>query len=74
MDAPVTFLRTVVRPVAAWLADPLRRIDRDESGQGMAEYALILALIIIIAVVVLIFFGGQVKTILSSTAPTVQAS
>jgi Flp pilus assembly pilin Flp len=71
MDAPVAFLRTVVRPVAARLAGPLRRLGGDDMGQGLAEYAMILALIIIIAVVALIFFGGQVKTILSSTAPTV---
>jgi Flp pilus assembly pilin Flp len=57
--------------IAARVADPLRRADGDESGQGLAEYAMILALIIIIAVVALIFFGGQVKTILSSAGATV---
>ena len=33
----------------------------DEDGQGLAEYALILALIAIIAIVALIFLGGQVS-------------
>lgn len=35
-----------------------------ESGQGLAEYALILALIAIVAIVALIFLGGQISTIL----------
>jgi pilus assembly protein Flp/PilA len=34
-------------------------------GQGLAEYALILALIAIIAIVALIFLGGQISDILS---------
>ena len=37
-----------------------------EDGQGLAEYALILALIAIIAIVALIFLGGQVSTIIST--------
>ena len=41
-------------------------IHRDEDGQGLAEYALILALIAIIAIVALIFLGGQVSKILST--------
>ena len=40
-------------------------IDREE-GQGLAEYALILALIAIVAIVALIFLGGQISTILST--------
>jgi pilus assembly protein Flp/PilA len=39
-------------------------VDRDE-GQGLAEYALILALIAIIAIAALIFLGTQISTILS---------
>jgi pilus assembly protein Flp/PilA len=44
---------------------------RDEEGQGLAEYALILALIAIVAIVALIFLGGQVKTILSTVGASV---
>jgi len=36
-----------------------------ERGQGLAEYALILALIAIIAIVALIFLGGEISGILS---------
>jgi pilus assembly protein Flp/PilA len=40
----------------------------DEAGQGLAEYALILALIAIVAIVALIFLGTQVSTILSDVS------
>src|SRR5688572_20884904 len=46
-------------------------IHRDEDGQGLAEYALILALIAIIAIVALIFLGGQVSKILSQVGSSV---
>jgi len=36
-----------------------------EAGQGLAEYALILALIAIVAIIALIFLGGQISDILS---------
>ena len=46
-------------------------INRDERGQGLAEYALILALIAIIAIVALIFLGGQVSKILSTVGTSI---
>jgi Flp pilus assembly pilin Flp len=48
----------------------LRRLDRD-AGQGLAEYALILALIAIVAIVALIFLGGQVSSILSNVGTSI---
>ena len=41
-------------------------IDRDDEGQGLAEYALILALIAIVEIFAVIFMGGQVCKILST--------
>jgi pilus assembly protein Flp/PilA len=38
----------------------------EEGGQGLAEYALILALIAIVAIVALIYLGGQVSDKLST--------
>ena len=35
----------------------------DDEGQGLAEYALILALIAIVAIIALISLGSQVSTI-----------
>ena len=46
-------------------------IHRDEDGQGLAEYALILALIAIVAIIALIFLGGQVSKILSTVGQSV---
>jgi pilus assembly protein Flp/PilA len=44
---------------------------RDEEGQGLAEYALILALIAIVAIIALIFLGSQVSNILSTVGNSV---
>jgi pilus assembly protein Flp/PilA len=46
-------------------------LHRDEEGQGLAEYALILALIAIVAIIALIFLGGQVSKILSTVGSSV---
>jgi pilus assembly protein Flp/PilA len=44
-----------------WLSAVLHK----EEGQGLAEYALILALIAVIAIAALVFLGTQISTILS---------
>jgi pilus assembly protein Flp/PilA len=46
-------------------------LDRDDEGQGLAEYALILALIAIVAIIALIFLGSQVSKILSTVGSSV---
>jgi pilus assembly protein Flp/PilA len=46
------------------LSIPVR--ESGEKGQGLAEYALILALIAIVAIGALLFLGGQISAILSS--------
>ncbi len=45
--------------------------NRDDEGQGLAEYALILALIAIVAIIALIFLGNQVSQILSTVGNSV---
>jgi len=42
-----------------------------EPGQGLAEYALILALIAIIAILALLFLGSQIQGILSNTGTSI---
>jgi pilus assembly protein Flp/PilA len=42
-----------------------------EDGQGLAEYALILALIAIVAIIALIFLGTQVSSILSRVSGSI---
>ena len=51
------------------IIDRFRRSEED--GQGLAEYALILALIAIVAIIALIFLGTQVSTILSTVGDSV---
>ena len=51
-----------------WLSAAVRR---DEEGQGLAEYALILALIAVVAIVALLFLGNQVSTILSKVGTSI---
>ena len=45
----------------------------DEEGQGLAEYALILALIAIVAIVALIFLSSQVNDKLSVVGSTLDS-
>jgi pilus assembly protein Flp/PilA len=49
-----------------WTRRPYETVIKDQTGQGLAEYALILALIAIIAIVALIFLGNQISTIVSN--------
>lgn len=44
----------------------LFNVQDGEKGQGLAEYALILALIAVVAIAALVFLGGQVSAILSA--------
>ena len=46
-------------------------IARRDDGQGLAEYALILALIAIVAIAALFYLGGQVSTILSNVGDSI---
>jgi pilus assembly protein Flp/PilA len=46
-------------------------LRREEAGQGLAEYALILALIAIVAIIALLFLGGQISDILHQVGASV---
>jgi pilus assembly protein Flp/PilA len=51
-----------------------RLTDRDDdTGQGLAEYALILALIAIVAIVALLFMGSQISDKLSVIGGTIDS-
>lgn len=49
-----------------------RLVDEDE-GQGLTEYALILALIAIVAIVALQILGGKVSDVLSTVGSSLPA-
>jgi pilus assembly protein Flp/PilA len=55
----------------AYLTALINLIRRDEEGQGLAEYALILALIAIVAIIALLFLGGAISGILSTIGNSV---
>ena len=42
------------------------RFVRDEEGQGLVEYALIIAVIAIAVIVAMIFLQGQIQNIFSN--------
>jgi pilus assembly protein Flp/PilA len=49
----------------------LARALDEEEGQGLTEYALILALIAVIAIAALTFLGGKVTDVLSTAANSI---
>lgn len=49
----------------------LARAVDEEEGQGLTEYALILALIAVIAIAALTLLGGKVSDVLSTAAGSV---
>jgi len=46
-------------------------VHRGDEGQGLAEYALILALIAVVAILALVFMGGAISTLLSTVGKSV---
>lgn len=44
----------------------IARLVQEDEGQGLTEYALILALIAIVAILALTFLGGKVSNALST--------
>lgn len=51
-----------------YLSGLLGRMRRDEDGQGLAEYALILAFIAVVAILALTFLGSDISSLLSKVA------
>ena len=46
----------------------LRNFFKDESGQGIVEYALIIALIAIVVIAVLAVLGGSIKDVFKGSS------
>jgi Flp pilus assembly pilin Flp len=50
------------------LHDLWARVVRDEAGQGLSEYALILFFIAVVAIAALTFLGSDISSLLSNVA------
>jgi pilus assembly protein Flp/PilA len=48
-----------------------RSIMADESGQGLAEYGLILGLVAILCIAAVLFLSGNIKGILSNVGSSI---
>ena len=55
----------------AFIASLISSFHHDDEGQGLAEYALILALIAIVAIIALIFLGTQISGTLSTVGSSI---
>jgi pilus assembly protein Flp/PilA len=64
-------VKTTVSLLLANLLSVFTQVRSDEEGQGLAEYALILALIAIVAIIALIFLGSQVSSQLSMVGTSI---
>lgn len=55
------------------IARILTFLRHDEDGQGLAEYALILALIAVISIIALLFLGNQISDKFSTIGSQLQS-
>lgn len=60
-----------MRIIQTMVASVTNILTTGNRGQGLAEYALILALIAIVAIIALIFLGGQVSGVLNRVGSSV---
>jgi pilus assembly protein Flp/PilA len=47
------------------------RIVRDDRGQGLGEYGLILGLVAVMCVAAVVFLGGQIQGLLSNIGSSI---
>jgi pilus assembly protein Flp/PilA len=66
-----TSLGKEVKPDMSFLPALISSLTDREEGQGLAEYALILALIAIVAIVALLFLGGAISGILNTVGTSI---
>jgi pilus assembly protein Flp/PilA len=61
IQAPIITLRNALRRVRV----------RDDAGQGLAEYGLILGLVAIVCIVAVTFLSGSIQGILSNLGSSI---
>lgn len=60
--------------VQAWAAQAKGALVRDEEGQGLVEYSLILGLVAVLAIAILLTMGNQVNNIFSNISEKLGSS
>ncbi len=50
------------------MMEKMMRLVKDESGQGMAEYGLILALVAVVVIVALTLLGTNLRDLINNVA------
>jgi Flp pilus assembly pilin Flp len=62
----------LVLKLAAYVQTLLGRFDRDEEGQTMAEYAVILSVITVAVLAALLLLSGNVGTVINRIADAIK--
>jgi Flp pilus assembly pilin Flp len=62
----------LVLKLAAYVQTLLGRFDRDEEGQTMAEYAVILAVISAAVILALVLLSGNISNVLNRIADAIK--
>ena len=70
VNALAVYTQILVSQLSESLRAALRSDRIPARGQGLAEYALILALIAVVAILALVFLGGKISGILSTVGAT----
>jgi Flp pilus assembly pilin Flp len=62
----------LVLKLAAYVQTLLGRFDRDEEGQTMAEYAVILSVISALVIAALLLLGGNITNVINRIADAIK--
>jgi Flp pilus assembly pilin Flp len=62
----------LVLKLAAYVQTLLGRFDRDEEGQTMAEYAVILSVISALVIAALLLLGGNITNVINQIADAIK--
>jgi Flp pilus assembly pilin Flp len=55
------------------MTETWRRLGRDESGQDLTEYALLLALLALVVIVAVAIMGTRISDVLGTTGTTLES-
>jgi pilus assembly protein Flp/PilA len=65
LSRPDLWGRGFLATLAYAIRTAIEEVTREDEGQGLAEYALVLALVAIVAIIALVFIGSQISAVLS---------